>query len=131
MSAQEEPMLSAQAVLRPASGRSIRGAAITAANLGDYQPAPEAARAALQAFAAAGFQVGPLVGISFSITAPATTFEKFFHTRLPRDERGRIAPGERDAGGYELPLQSLPPGLADTVEAVAFSPPVDFGPTNP
>jgi hypothetical protein len=60
--------------------------------------------------------MGDMVGNSFSITAPESTFERVF--------------GTRGAGSLELPLHALPKTLTDHVEAVTFTPPPDFGPTN-
>jgi hypothetical protein len=128
----DEPLtLSAQVVMRSASGRSARsGEPITAANLRDYQPSPQAAAAAMEAFASLGFQVGPLVGISFSITAPRKSFERTFGARFTRDADGAVTLEAPDPSrAYELPLDRLPADLAAQIEAVTVSPPVDFGPT--
>lgn len=131
MSLGKQQVVSAQVVLRPASGKSIRSQlAITAENIGDFLPSAETALTATQAFAAAGFEVGPVVGISFSITAPVETFEKVFDTHLRLEERGGIkAIGPDKSVSLELPLQALPKAITDNVEAVTFTPPPDFGPT--
>ena len=118
MNQSAENMQSAQVVLRPASGRRLEGARITAETLAEYAPSPDAAGRAMQAFAAAGFQTGPMVGNSFSITAPASTFERMFGVRPPVAE-------------LNLPHDRLPPSIANDVEAVVFVPPPDFGPTRP
>lgn len=126
-------MLSAQVVLRSASGRSPGGeTAVTAENVHEYAPAPAAAESARRAFAEAGFEVGEVAGNSFSITAPAATFEKVFKTEVRRTEdRGAKARGGASEGpGYELPVDKLPASLARGVAAVTFTPPPDFGPTS-
>ena len=125
-------MLSAQVVLRPASGKRVSGKdAITAANVAEYLPAPAAAEAARRAFAGLGFQEGNVAGNSFSITAPKKTFEKVFHTKLREGDRGEVTvESKRGAGGHELPLSSLPESVRRHVEAVTFTPPPDFGPTD-
>jgi len=90
---------------------------ITAANLAANQPPPEAVEAARKLFREAGFQVGPYVGISFSISGPPSLFESFFGTRLDKLK------------SYELPLRVLPKEVADRIEAVTFTPPPAFGPS--
>jgi hypothetical protein len=101
---------------------------ITTRNLADYAPAPEDAEAARRAFRDAGFEVGELVGISFSITAPRSRFEEVFGIRLRVDERGAVAASDREAprGGLELPLGRLPRSLAERLVAVAFTPPAEL-----
>jgi hypothetical protein len=122
---------SAQVVLRPASGQTIRGdVPITSQNLKDYLPSQENAARVKQFFAGAGFEVGLLVGISFSITAAVELFESTFQTRLRLEERGGVtALGPNRTASYELPLQALPHEIANNIEAVTFTPPIDFGPT--
>ena len=119
--------VSAQVILRSASGAAIRGdTPITSANIRDYVPSPEDAAAAQEAFAARGFEVGPLVGISFSITAPAETFESTFGARL-RDRKGRVhVTGAPDADALQLPLAKLPESLARRIVAVTFTPPAEI-----
>ena len=102
--------ISAQVVLR-AKGP------ITAATLAANQPPKEAVEAAQKLFRAAGFELGPYVGISFSISGSRSLFEKFFRTSLDK------------LHGYELPLSVLPKEVAAVIEAVTFTPPPDFGPS--
>jgi len=102
--------ISAQVVLR-AKGP------ITAATLAANQPPKESVEAAKKLFRQAGFDLGPYVGISFSISGPASLFESFF--RLPLDK----------LRSYELPLAALPREIFDVIEAVTFTPPPGFGPT--
>jgi hypothetical protein len=127
----KQPVLSAQVLLRSASGKPADGrATITAANIKEYLPSPEAVAGATQAFARLGFQVGDVVGNSFAITASGETFEKLFHAKLRPGERGEVTvQGKGKSERYELPLAHLPQEIARFVEAVTFSPPPDFGPT--
>lgn len=131
MTHRKAPVLSAQVLLRSASGKPADGqAAITAANIREYLPSPEVAAGAKQAFAQRGFQVGEVVGNSFSITASGETFEKLFQAKLRQGERGDVTvQGKSKSESYELPLAHLPDEIARLVEAVTFSPPPDFGPT--
>ena len=131
MTQREKPVLSAQVLLRSASGKAADGGArITAATIGEYLPSPEAAASAQRAFAQRGFQVGNVVGNSFAITASAEAFEKLFHAKVRRGERGEATVLRKsESDRYELPLAHLPREIAGFVEAVTFSPPPDFGPT--
>jgi hypothetical protein len=129
MAKRKEQVLSAQVVLRPASGRKLGGdSAITAETLAQYQPSPEAAKRVREKLARAGFEIGPLVGNSFSITAPASTFQKFFATKVREAGKGGLE--FESAGGMELAAEALPRSLAEDVAAVTFTPPPDFGPTS-
>lgn len=98
-------------------------AALSAAGVGK-QPAVR------EAFAAAGFAVGPSVGNTFSITGPVSLFEKFFRVKLVRTSQGG-AQVVRDDGSTteELPLAVLPAPSREELAVVAFTPFPDFGPT--
>jgi hypothetical protein len=117
MAKKKESPLSAQVLLRSARGEAPAGdAVITAETLERYLPSTEAAERVREELSRAGFEVGQLVGNSFSITAPVKTFEKAFGT------------GVREAAkaGTELSAAGLPRDVA----AVTFTPPPDFGPTS-
>lgn len=121
MAGRKSEIVSAQVVLLPASGRPVSDPSVlTAARLAEAVPSPEQARHAARAWAEAGFEVGPVVGTSFSITAPAATFEKAF------GEQVRKAAEE----GRELSLDEVKEELTRGVAAVTFTPPPDFGPTS-
>lgn len=124
-----DAVASAQVIVRSQSGTQVRGdVPITTENLAQYQPSADDAAAAQAAFGAAGFEVGPMVGISFSITAPLSRFEQVFGVPLRVDEGGAVAAAAKaaPAGGMELPLHRLPGALAERVAAVAFTPPADL-----
>jgi hypothetical protein len=121
-----DPVISAIVVMRPRSGPLTGYEAITAETVGAYVPEPGDVQRIVNFFTAAGFGVGPMVGLSFSITAPRSRFAAIFG----------VAQGGADwtggAGvstGLELPLAALPPDVRDLLESVAFTPPPDFGPT--
>jgi hypothetical protein len=122
-------IVSAQVILWAASGKSIRNQSITADNVKEYIPSAEAIAAATQYFAAAGFDVGFLVGNNFSITASVRTFEQVFGTRLVIEERGAIKAMSGRQASLELPIQNLKRDLLQYIEAVSFTAPPDFGPT--
>ncbi len=108
---QANPLLSAQVLLYPASGQVPKDQEIVAANIDKLAPGPHAEEVRAT-FQRAGFTVGNLVGLSFSITAEAKRFEKFFRTKKLS---GDLA---------------LPASLKKMVRAVAFPDPPDFGPGN-
>lgn len=131
MSLHQQEIISAQVVLKSASGKPFEGTTvITSANIRDFLPSAETVAKVTEAFTAAGFDVGPMVGNSFSITAPVSTFEKVFRAQLRRQENGGVvAVKDDDSSSYELPLAGLPQSLTELIEVVTFTPPPDFGPT--
>jgi hypothetical protein len=102
-------------LLRPAHGGEPPAEGVTAATAAAHAPDPDAARRVQDWFAAQGFEVAPVVGSAFAITAPA--------------EHVRAVLGDvPDAG--ELDRDRLPPEVAEHVSAVVAEPPPDFGPTS-
>jgi hypothetical protein len=75
----------------------------------------------MEQFRAAGFQIGPLIGVSFSIEGSVRRFEEFFQVRAERE-------GPQPFPTDEFPLSSLNPGLRQHIAAVLFTRPPDFGP---
>ena len=71
-------------------------------------------------FAEQGFEVGPQVGISFSIEAPRPHLTEHFQDF-----------DDAEGTGAELSLDTLPQELRPAVRAVVSEPPPEFGPTNP
>ena len=132
MASKKGQLISAQVVLKSASGKSVDGkTAITSENIADYAPSPNTAASAAAGFREAGFEVGNMVGNSFSITAPKSTFERFFKIKLRAEERGDVKVATTEGPeGYDIPLKVLPGNLSQLVDAVTFSPPPDFGPSN-
>jgi hypothetical protein len=125
-------LVSAQVVLRSANGGSPDpNVNITSANIREFLPAPEAVTQAQQAFVSASFEVGPVVGNSFSIMAPVTTFEQTFGVRLSRGRDSSIqVAGTDGTRSLELPLGKLPAPLSRLIAAVTFTPRPHFGPSN-
>lgn len=108
--------LGAIVVLRPAGG--VTDEPITARTLERHRPDPSAAERARDWFAHTGFSVGPLVGVSFSVVAPAERMRSTF-------------PNYEASVEQELALDALPADVAATVQAVTTESPPDFGPGNP
>jgi hypothetical protein len=122
--------VSAQVVLRSESGKVPHGAVrITSANVQDYQPSADTVAAATGAFTRLGFAVTPVVGNSFSITAQVETFERVFGTAVRCRKSGEaLFVNEQGGESYELPSRQIPRAVRDTVLAVSFTRPPDFGP---
>ena len=73
----------AQVILRPASGQRITGeSVITAETLYLYAPRPESAATASRAFSDAGFEVGPVAGVGFSLSGSRELFSRFFQVEV-------------------------------------------------
>jgi hypothetical protein len=127
-----DPEVSALVVLRPRDGSGFTGREqVTSETIERYLPAPEAVSEATAFFEAAGFDVSPTVGISFSIAGPQSLFEEAFGERLVHGSQGSVETLRTARGSLELALDRLPPEVAGHLEAVTFTPPPDFGPTNP
>lgn len=127
MADSKDTLISAQVLLRPASGKAIdSNVMITADNLADYAPSPDTVSSASEIFLANGFKVGPMVGVSFSITGTIKTFEKFFGTQVQMGKDGAnefVVNGE--VIGKELSGRNLPNELHSLVAIVAFPEPVE------
>jgi len=106
--------ISAQVILRPRGTASSRGLTITAETIADYAPDAETAQRIARYFADKGFDVGGVVGTSFSIAGPSTLFQEVFGGRRDRS----------------LVLDKLDPSIAAAIEEVTFTKPPDFGPTS-
>jgi hypothetical protein len=105
--------LSAEVLLAPAA-EPPPGTAVTSATIEQFLPDPGAAERARAALAAAGFEVGPLVGPSFSITGPRRTFTATFGD-------------DAVAAGLDLPTHRLAADVRPLVRTVTFTPPPTFG----
>jgi hypothetical protein len=116
---QTDPVVSAQVLMKAATRAPIRDQRITGENIASLAPSRPELDAAVAALGRAGLEIGPVVGSSFSITAPQSTFDRVFGTTLA------------DGLPKELPLGRLPAGVRKTIEAITFSEPPDFGPSNP
>jgi hypothetical protein len=115
----EDDTISAQVILRPRGAKSSADIpAITSENVHQYTPARETVEKVVSNFASHGFDVGTVVGTSFSITAPKSTFERVFATKLGRRK------------SLQLPLQSIASDVAKEIEEVTFTEPPDFGPAS-
>lgn len=114
--------ISAQVVLLPADGTPPGpDEAITAATIERFRPSAQVAERAQKSFRAAGFETGPCVGNSFSISAPAAAFR-----RILKSTGRKSAPAEWV--GLEIQAADLPAELAEGLLAIVFPQPPEFGP---
>lgn len=136
-------------VMRPASGEPLTGdEAITAETLSRFAPDRDVVREVARAFDEAGFETGPLVGISMSLSGPRERFESLFDVTLEPDGNGgwkvagesagqeesaqeesvRGAPdtAATDAAERALPTERLPATIAAGVQSIVFEPPVSL-----
>ncbi len=119
-------IISAQVILLPASGMKIGpDTKITAENIEKFALPSDAYHIASSTFRLIGFEIGPLVGVSFSITAPVGTFEEMFKAGLQPSLKGGI---ECIGGGLQFPLGPLPDNARRVIQTVTFTEPPDFGP---
>jgi len=123
-------IISAQVILKPEKGKGFdKESIITAQTLEKYLPSMESLRQTRDFFSKSGFEIGPAIGNSFSITASAKWFENFFNVHLFYLENGAIMSEWQDTKRYELPIDVIPKWIKDMVMAITFTPPPDFGPT--
>jgi hypothetical protein len=123
--------LSAQVILQPASGSLTGYERITSDNVQGFLPTQEAVAEVSAYFRAAGFDVSESAGLGFSIAGSPEEFELVFGERPSRMIQGGVEAVQTSRGDGELPLDRLPEFLRRLIQAVAFTPPPDFGPTNP
>jgi hypothetical protein len=131
MPVSKESIVSAQVILRPASGQAIDGrVVISASNVAEFAPSPSAVSSVAAEFRSKGFEIGPVVGVSFSVTGTIRAFEEFFgmRIRLGKDHAYEFVAKNKTVG-HELSGEELPEELRKSVHAVAFPLPPDFGPT--
>lgn len=127
MRLERNEIISAQVMLRPASGVEISpDAQITSKNLDEFAPHPHAYRIASGTFRSFDFEIGPLVGFTFSITASVDTFIRVFKVDLQRNAKGGI---ESNGGDLKLPLNHIPENARKAIQVVTFIELPDFGPT--
>ena len=128
----KKEIISAQVILfgkgrKPVDGRTL----ITSGNLISFIPREQSVTELNRIFSKNGFKVSSLFGISFSIAATADKFEEYFGARLYKEKNK--TPGfilKRKKVGAELKNELLPDEIKKYVQAVIFTPPPDFGPTD-
>lgn len=123
----DSEMISAQVVLLAASQRKVSGHdQITSENITMFAPPPDAYVKVASFFESMHFDVGPLTGLTFSITAHTSAFTTLFKTKLHKGTKGGI---QRQGGNLEMNLYGLPNNVGRLIQTVTFDEPPDFGPT--
>jgi hypothetical protein len=123
----DSEIISAQVLLLPASKKKVGGHdQITSENIETFAPPPDAYVKVSAFFESMHFEVGPLIGFTFPITASASTFATLFKAELHKSEKGGI---QCQGGDLEIHLYSLPSDVRRLIQAVTFDEPPDFGPT--
>jgi hypothetical protein len=116
MSTNEDPVISAQVLLRAADGKKPSDADLTAARIKQIVPDRPTIDMVTGVFSRARFEVGQVVGLSFSITGRRSLFDSFL---------GVSGAGTRPG---EVSLERLPQPARRAIAAITFPPPPDFGP---
>jgi hypothetical protein len=114
--------------LRSASGNSPVGEQeITSKNIQALAPSAEVVAETMDAFRNLGFEIGPMGGISFSITAPYRRFRELFQTLAARAPDGGVVVSEAaETPVRELPVENLPKEVARNVVTVTFEEPAQL-----
>ena len=120
-----EQHLSAQVILR--SPPEAEGQPATAETVRDLLPSSSCVQLVQSYFRSRGFEVSPAFGTSFSITGPDAAYEAALGQRVRRSAGGALV---NEEGASELRLDRLPADVTTCIQAIAFPPPPDFGPTN-
>lgn len=133
MSNENEQLLSAQVILKPAEGKGVStDEQITSANVGGMLPSAEDSKKSQKYFSELGFEVSGQFANSFSITGSRKLFEKIFDVKLSRDSKQsiKVRAGGNDRESSELPPENLSAEIKKIVETITFSESPDFGPGN-
>ena len=118
MTGRKAQLISAQVLLKTKHGLPPADADLTAARITQLLPPADVVESVLGELVRAGFQVGTVVGLTFSLSGPRTLFERYFHL------------GDADTDHGSIPTQRLPGVLQRAVASVVFPPPPEFGPSN-
>ena len=123
-------VVSAQIILPSLSGAKIgSNTSITSENIEKFTPSAETISKATSFFREKGFEVGNVVGISFSITGAAALFEEVLKVTVIIDDNNGTgfarSDGSKTATLEGTALKYLPDGLVSTI---TFPAPLDFGP---
>jgi hypothetical protein len=132
MSELKQSLISAQVILVGRNQNKIGGQTdITSDNISDYSPNENTISELNKIFSDKGFEVGGMVGISISVTAPREVFEEFLEVKIYKEKDGSfgfVSKGKKL--GRELKNKFLPGIIKDKVLTITFTKPPDFGPAN-
>ena len=137
--AERSTAVTALVVLRPPGGGSAVGSEpISRLQLDQIMPTDDDVGIVAEGFAAAGFDVSPMLGISMSITATCQTFEDVFGVAIEPDgatwkviaqpepdrasNRESDRESDREQSTDEIPLDAVDTSIAGRVDRVLFEP---------
>lgn len=123
MGRQLSSMISAEAILKSKTGRSLArpDVAITAENIEEFSPAAETIAEATRRFEGLGFAV-PQSGVTLTLLGKPARFEEVFGVKLSLEK-------DKSTGGIVVHTDSepvVPDSLKDAVETVVFPEPPEF-----
>ncbi len=120
---QSERSISAEAILKSKSGRSLAhpDVPITAENVEEFKPAPETFSEAVHQFKELGFEVAQ-TGITLTLIGSIGRFETVFGVKLSVEKDARTGRSVVHPKG-EL---KVPKSLTDVVETVIFLRPPEY-----
>jgi hypothetical protein len=121
----DPPLISAEAILRSRSGRSLSSPEepVTAENVERFGPTEATVAEARRRLEELGFVV-PHSGVTLTVVGDAARFERVFGVKLVLEEDERTGGLAVSADGEPV----VPDSLADVVEAVVFPEPPEFFP---
>lgn len=122
-----DALISAQVILKTEKKIDER-TQITAENIHLYLPDNRPYLLISQEMTLKGFQVGNLVGISFSITSTANIFSEVFGVEFIQKEQNIYCSYNDGKLSQELPLNRLPKNMFEMISSIVFTPAPDFGP---
>jgi hypothetical protein len=122
---EEDETISAQVILSSATGQKLGPTSqVTKHTLRHYTPSADHSAKAIKLFEMLGFEVGPLIGISFSLTGPVAMFRKVFDVDLRREEdKSLVVLDSRGGANPELPATALSDELRHLIAHIVFESP--------
>ena len=116
-------MLTAMAVLVAASGAPLpRDGSLTSRTVVAHAPDPGSAGLVAERLRSAGFEVGPTVGVAFSVTGEPALFERYFGHGVEVNAAGEAFFSTPSGPTQELPAAEMTAGRGLGLQLLAFSP---------
>ena len=127
---EQDLLVSAIVVLRPADGREIGGSElITAENVKEYLPDPIVADTVMDFFRSQNFEVEAAYASSFSIVGAKSLFDEFFGSKMRVEASDGVVRSLTTADGdLKLSMERIPEEMVGSLVSIELQPPPDFGP---
>lgn len=114
-------------LIRSASGGDlVTGEPISRRNLEGLLPDADDVAFVDRALRGLGFAVGPVLGVSMSITAPRSTFAGVFGIEIESSDGTWHVVGADAGTDDELPLDALDGSLSARIVRIVFEPPMEL-----